>query len=165
MPDAIDINLGEDQIFSDENPIVLSVSSQIPQGISVAYRWENSFGFSSEEQSITVPEPGIYRVFVTNVANACTFSDEVAISGSAFQRIAVYPTLLRVGENYNLGVSMEEPGSVSVAIFNARGIEITAMEGSGQSEYQFISNVKDPGIYLVVIRTPKGTETRKIAVY
>lgn len=164
VPDALYFTLGPDQTLSAD-PIVLDVSSQIPDSVNVSYRWENSFGFTSTDRSVKPTEPGIYRVFVTKEVDGCVFTDDVAITGAEEQQVAVYPTLLRSNENYNISVSMEEPGAVIVKVYNAKGIMIDAMQGMDYSEYQFITRIKDSGIFLVVIQTPKGIETHKVIVH
>jgi hypothetical protein len=141
--------------------VILDVSAQIPDSIEVAYRWENNFGFNSTDRKIKVEESGIYRVYVTKEKDGCVFTDEVTIAGGE-QRIAVYPNILRVSDSYNVSISLEEAGQVSVKVFNSLGIMIQGMHGRQRSEYQFTSALKDAGMYLVVIQTPKGIETRKI---
>jgi hypothetical protein len=165
MPDALQIDLGPDQKLSPTQPIVLDVSKQIPDSIQVSYRWENSFGFSSTDKKITAAESGVYRVFVTKAKDGCVFTDEVTITGADEQRVAVYPTVLNKEDPYNVGVSLAKAGSVAVKVFNARGILVSDMEGRGRSEYQFITTLKDSGLYVVVVQTPQGMESHKIIVY
>ena len=165
MPDALTIDLGPDRKLSVTDPIVLDVSGQVADTVTVSYRWENSFGFSSNEKAITVTETGVYRVFVIKESDGCVFTDEVAITGAEEQRVAVYPTAVRSNESYNVSVSLEKPASVAVKVFNSRGVMIESMEGMNNAEYQFITSMKDSGLYLVVIQTPKGIETRKVIVY
>ena len=165
VPDALDFTLGPDQKLSLSDPVVLDVSSQIPDSVKVSYRWENSFGFSSTERTVKAMEPGVYRVFVTKEKDGCVFTDEVAITGAEAQNIAVYPTILSSNENFNISVSLEKTASVLVRVFNATGLMIDEMHGTDNSEYQFITRIKDLGVFLVVIQTPKGMETRKIIVH
>ena len=165
MPDAISINLGPDQQFSAENPIVLDVTSQVPATIPVTYHWENSFGFSSDASKITVTETGVYRVFVTKESDGCVFTDDIAITGAEEQRIAVYPTVVNIGDDFHIGISLNEPGEAGVKVYNSRGFQVQEMKGLNNSEYQFITSMKDAGVYLVVIQTRKGIETRKVVVH
>lgn len=165
VPDALDITLGPDRALSQTEPIVLDVSEQVPDSVKVSYRWENSFGFSSSERSIKATEPGVYRVFVTKESDGCVFTDDVAITGADKQTIAVYPTILQSNDNYNVSVSMAAPGSVIVKVYNAKGILMEEMSGTGNSEYQFITRLRDSGIFLVVVQTPSGMETHKIVVH
>ena len=165
MPDALYIDLGPDQKWTIGKDIILDVSSQIPDSIEVAYRWENNFGFNSTAEKITVSESGIYRVLVTKQKDGCVFTDDMIISGAESQRIAVYPNVIRSNENYNVSISLDDPGSVLVKIFNSRGTQVQEMNNSGQSEFQFIASLKDSGMYLVMIQTPNGVETHKLIVY
>jgi hypothetical protein len=165
MPDALDISLGPDQQFSIVNPIILDVSGQVPDSVDVTYKWENSFGFSSTDEKITVAETGVYRVYVTKQTDGCVFTDDIAITGAESQRVAVYPNILKSNESYNISVSLEKPASVAVKVFNSNGLMMEAMEGKNNSEYQFITSMRDAGLFLVVIQTPKGIHTRKVIVY
>lgn len=165
VPDALYITLGPDREFSLTEPIVLDVSGQVPDSVKVSYRWENSFGFSSTQTSIKPVEPAVYRVYVTKAKDGCVFTDDIAITGAEKQTIAVYPTVLSSNQNYNVSVSLEEPASVVVRVYNTTGLLIDEMLGLENAEYQFITRIKDPGVFLVVIQTPQGMETRKIIVH
>jgi hypothetical protein len=165
MPDALTITLGPDQKISLTSPIVLDVSNQVPDSIKVRFKWENSFGFNSTDKKITATETGVYRVFVTKEKDGCVFTDDIAITGAEAERVAVYPNILRSHDDYSVSVSLEKPASVSVRVYNSRGIMLESIEGKDNSEYQFTLNVKDPGVFLVVIQTPKGVETRKVIAY
>lgn len=147
VPDALYITLGPDRPLSVSDPIVLDVSAQVADSVKVSYRWENSFGFNSTEKSIKATEPGVYRVFVTKEKDGCVFTDDVAITGAEEQNIAVYPTLLSSNENYNVSISLEKPASVIVRVFNATGLIIDEMQGADNSEYQFITRIKDSGVF------------------
>jgi hypothetical protein len=164
MPDALYIDLGADQRLTNNKDIVLDISTQVPDSIPVSYEWESNFGFSSTENKVTIAESGLYRVFVTKDKDGCVFTDEVIISGAESQRVAVYPSIMKSDDRYNVSVSLQEPGVISIRVFNSKGIQVYEMEGSGQSEYQFISSLKDSGMYLVVIQSPNGMETRKIVI-
>lgn len=165
VPDALYFSLGPDRPLSLTEPIILDVSSQISDSVKVSYRWENSFGFRSSERSITATEHAIYRVFVTKEKDGCVFTDDVAITGAETQVVAVYPTILKSNENYNISISMEEPAGVLVKVYNAKGIMIDEMHGADNSEYQFITRLRDSGVFLVVIQTPQGMETHKVIVF
>ncbi|HEY0651752.1 MAG TPA: T9SS type A sorting domain-containing protein [Chryseosolibacter sp.] len=164
MPDALTITLGPDQKYSVAEPIVLNVSSQVPTNVPVTYRWENSFGFSSAAKSITVTEPAVYKVYVTKESDGCVFTDDIAITGASEQRLAVFPTLVRAEDTFSVGISLERPAAVAVQVMTSSGLLLERSNGTGNSEYQFTYIAKNPGLYLVVIQTPAGIETRKVVV-
>lgn len=165
IPGGLLIDLGDDRKLSPEAEVVLDISSLIPDTVEVSYRWTNNSGFSSNEEKITVSESGIYRVHVTREKDKCIFSDEVVISGTESQRITVFPNVLRSHEQYNVNVSLPEPGPVLIKVFDSRGTLTQRMEGSNSPEYQFTGAVKDSGLYLVMIQTPGGLETKKVIVH
>jgi hypothetical protein len=164
-PDALEIDLGPDQSLSTANPITLDVSSQIPDSVTVSYDWENSFGFTSTDSVVSASESGIYTLTVTKQLDGCKFTDQVTINGAEQQRVAVFPTLFSTTEKYNVSVSLPEAGPVAVKVFNMQGVMKNGLEGTSTSEYQFVTQVDEAGLFLVVIQTSRGIETRKIIVY
>jgi hypothetical protein len=165
VPGGLQFDLGDDMTLSPASEIILDVSSQIPDTTEVSYRWTNNYGFSSTDKRITVVESGIYNVNVTRSSDNCMFSDLIVISGSESQRITVYPSLLRSHQQYNVNVSLPEPGPVLIKVFDPRGTLSHQMEGINNAEYQFTGAAKDSGIYLVTIQTREGLETRKLIVH
>jgi hypothetical protein len=165
QPDRLIVDLGPDRPYDIASAIVLDASTQIPASELVSYQWESSFGFQSTGESITVTEPGVYRATVTRKSDLCAFIDEIAVTGSDMERISVYPTVIQSGEAYNIGVSLPAESSVTVKIFDSRGLVQQSMNGNNNSEYLFTTSVNDPGVYMVVIQTSNGIETRKIIAY
>lgn len=165
MPDGLTIDLGEDKTLSDNQPVMLDVTSQVPDSIEASYLWENSFGFSSTDEKVSATESGVYRVFVTKASDGCVFTDEVVISGAEETRYAVYPNVLQSNEPFNISISLPESSAVEVGIFNSSGLRTTSMADKGKSEYQFMTRMKDPGLYMIVIQTASGIETRKVIIH
>lgn len=164
MPDALYIDAGEDQRLTDASEIILDASSSVPDSIAVSYLWQNNFGFSSDETAIRVTESGIYRVTVTKESDGCAFTDEVVISGAEEQRLAVYPTVVRSNSSFTISASLPQAGNVQVVINNTQGHPIMTFSGTDQLEYQFNASINTAGLYVVVIQTPMGIESRKVIV-
>jgi hypothetical protein len=162
MPDALTIDLGADQKLTLGSEIVMDVKPQVPDSVAVKYLWENNFGFSSATGKVSITESGIYKVTVTKQSDGCAFSDEVAISGAEEQKFAVYPTVINKGEVFNVSISLPEVGSVGVEVFDLKGMAHQTMNGEGSSEYQFKIALSTSGMYVVVLRTPRGTWSRKV---
>ena len=165
MPDALHIDLGPDQHLQNNTPITLDITAQIPDSIQVTYDWENSFGFSSSDSVVSLNESGIYTLTVTKRVDGCKFKDQIVISGSDKQRVAVFPTLFSTTDKYNVSVSLPEPGPVVIRIFNLQGVMMKTLEGTGNAEYQFVTKGDEPGVFAVVVQTINGIETRKIIVH
>ncbi len=164
MPDALNINLGEDQKLTQGSQLVLDVKPQVPDTIAVSYQWKNNFGFSSTASKVTITESGIYRLTVTKQTDGCAFSDEVVVSGSEEQKLAVYPTIISRGDTYNISISLPESGNVRVQVFDMKGTPYQTLNGENSTEYHFKAALNDSGMYMVVIQTPSGTESRKVIV-
>jgi hypothetical protein len=164
MPDALNINLGADRRLVAGQEIVLDLQPQVPDTIPVSYQWESNFGFNSTNSKVNITESGIYRATVIKETDGCVFSDEIAISGTDEQKIAVFPTILNRGDNYNVSISLPEVGGVRVQVFDLKGTAYQTFGGDSQSEYHFKATLNESGMYLVVLQTPRGTESRKVIV-
>ena len=164
MPDALHIDAGQDQRLPPSKEIVLDIKDQVPDSILVTYRWQNNFGFTSEGSKVTITESGIYQVEVTKKKDGCVFSDEVMITGTEEQKLAVYPTVISKGETYHVSVSLPEPAAISVLIYDLKGNVYQEWTGSDKTEYHFKGSLGSSGMYLVRLHTPKGPKTAKLIV-
>jgi hypothetical protein len=163
IPDAIPVDLGPDQYLESGQTIVLDATTQVPSTKKVSYEWKSSYGYTSDEGRITVAENGVYTVYVTD-EQGCVFSDAIAIKGAHQQRFEVFPTITTDGR-YNVSVSLPENATVTVTLYDLKGNRYDEMLGENNSEYHFTGQIKNSGMYLVMLRTPRGVETKKIIVY
>jgi hypothetical protein len=164
MPDELVIDLGEDQTLPTDTEITLDIQTQVPDSIAVSYLWTSNFGFESEGPTVAIMESGIYTVTVTKHSDGCAFSDAIAISGGDQQRLAVFPTILSPGESCNVSVSMPQAGSVQVQVIDMKGIVPQTLFGENSSEYHFQASLGNAGMYIILIRTPLGLESRRVIV-
>jgi hypothetical protein len=164
LPNSLHVDLGQDQVLNEGSAITLDASAYIADSIPVSYQWESSYGFQSSEPRVNIKETGIYKVTVSN-AEGCLFSDEIIISGSVAQRFAVFPSPVKGGHEFSISVSLEEPGQVNLGIYHLNGHLYQQMRGDNSAEFHFKGRLQDPGIYTVVLSTPKGTEAKKIIVH
>jgi hypothetical protein len=165
MSGALDVDLGADKkLPKDGGEVVLALKSPVPYSTAVTYQWQDNFGSSSTTDYISVKSSGVYTLTVTRLSDGCAFSDQVTVTGSEEQKLAVFPNLIRQGDAYNVGISLPEVGSVSVQVFDMKGTAHQSMSGENQSEYHFKATLNESGMYMVVIRTPQGTESRKVIV-
>lgn len=163
-PSKLKVDLGADQSIVDTPLITLDAGKDIPDSVAVSYKWESSFGFSSSDRKVNVSEAAIYTVTVTRQSDGCPFKDEISVNGAETDRMAVFPVPVKSGDTFKMSVSLQEAGTVDVTIINGSGGVVKEMQGSNGTEYEFISSLTDAGVYLVVIKTPKGTETHKVIV-
>jgi hypothetical protein len=163
-PTTLTVDIGPDKKLVQGLPIALDASKTIPDTTAVTYKWESSFGFGSTQSKVSITESGIYQVTVTRQRDGCAFTDEVTISGSESDRLAVFPVPVQSGDPFKMSVSLQDAGTVDVKIINSSGGLVREMQGSNGSEYEFTSSISDAGLYLVVITTPKSKETYKIIV-
>ena len=164
MWDELKINLGPDQQFAAGKEIQLDATTSVPDSIPVTYTWSSNFGFENHQGKITVNEPGLYRVAVTN-AKGCVFTDDVAIGGSEEKRFNVFPTMVEEGKEFTIGISLPESGNVSVVVYDMKGNVLQQNEGKNSSEYLFTGKLKDPGMYMISLQSPQGIETQKVVAY
>ena len=165
MVDGLPVDLGPDQKLQEGNEIVLDATAGIPDSVEVTYDWESSYGFSSTKGKVTIAETGIYRVFVTNKANGCVFSDEIVISGSPIQRLEVFPNPINRNEIFNVSISLKEEQNIQLSFFDAKGNLHAEYESKGRSEYQFQVSLNKSGHFTMVVETPEGSNTKRIIIY
>lgn len=164
LPNTLQVNLGEDQVLAEGASILLDAAADIPDSIAATYKWESSYGFQSTEPRISVTETGIYTLTVSN-EEGCSFSDEIIISGSVAQRFAVFPSPVRSGHEFSISISLKEPDNLSLRIYNLNGHLYHQMRQENSAEFHFKGSLKDPGIYMIMLDTPEGTEAKRIVVY
>lgn len=160
VPNALFINLGPDRQLKPGEEIVLDATTGI--NTPVSYRWKSSYGMEIQGGTLKVPESGIYKVEVTT-AEGCVFSDEVVISGAGRQRYEVYPSVSADG-HFNVSVSLPAKGSVTITVYDIKGGKLMELRGRENAEYFFSNQLKTAGVYLVVLKTQNGSETRKLIV-
>ncbi len=163
-PTQLTVDLGPDQKLIDGLPIALDAGKSISDTVAVSYKWEGSFGFNSTERKVNIAESGIYTVTVTRKQDGCPFKDEITINGAETDRLAVFPVPVKSGDTFKMSVSLLEAGTVDIQIIDSNGGLVREMRGSNGTEYEFMSSLSDSGVYLIVIKTPKGSETHKIIV-
>jgi hypothetical protein len=142
--------------------LLLDASTNIPAGAAQSYQWLGSNGFTATTPSVSVSEPGIYSVAVTSVAG-CVFRDTVTVNGEARQRMSVYPSP-SVDGNFTVSVSLPEAGPVSVGIYDLNGNKVQETAGNHNSEYRLPGHLSTPGVYMIMVKTPHGVESRKLMI-
>jgi hypothetical protein len=95
----------------------------------------------------------------------CTFSDQIIISGTVAGRFSVQPSLVSAHGRFTVNVSLKQPWDVQVKVYDLKGKRYGQMQGEGQQEYHFTASAGEPGLYLIVLQTPAGMETRKLLVH
>jgi hypothetical protein len=164
MPDGLVVDLGPDRELPFDKDLLLDASTHIADSVVVTYTWESNYGFRNSGPQVRINESGIYKVTVTT-KEGCTFSDEITISGSAAQRFSVQPSLVGAHSRFTVNVSLKQAAAVQVKVYDLKGKRYGQMQGEGQQEYRFTASSGEPGLYLIVLQTPAGTETRKLLVH
>lgn len=164
LPGTLAIDLGEDRQLPPGGSLELDATAGIPDTAAVTYQWSSNFGFRSSQGKVQVSGSGEYQVTVTN-RQGCVFTDKVIVSGPYAQQFKVYPNLIANGGSYQIGVSLKQAGPVRIRILDMKGILLEEIRDEGRSEYLFKGAMQHPGMYLVVLQTANGQETRKIVVH
>jgi hypothetical protein len=163
VPKAQQLNIAlQDQTLPAGGVLVLDASADIDAGGAQSYQWVGSNGFTATTSSIRVGEPGVYSVAVTSVAG-CVFRDTVTVSGEAGLRVGVYPSP-SVDGNFTVSVSLPEAGPVSAGIYDLGGNKLQEMTGNNNSEYRLPGHLSTPGVYMIMVKTSHGVESRKLMV-
>lgn len=160
--ETLTIALAASQTLPAAGSLLLDASTAIPAGAAQSYQWVGSNGFNATTPSVSVSEPGTYNVAVTSVAG-CVFRDTVTVSGEAGQRVGVYPSPA-VDGNFTVSVSLPEAAPVSVGIYDLNGNKVQEMAGNRNSEYRLPGHLSTPGVYMIMVKTPHGVESRKLMI-
>ncbi|MEQ8337652.1 MAG: hypothetical protein RIA62_09910 [Cyclobacteriaceae bacterium] len=161
VADAIEVNIPEvEMTFLRDSSLVLDAFNYILNQDWVSVEWSNNFGFRSNNPKIMVMESGIYTLSVTNTAG-CVFSDEVIISGSPFQKVAVYPTITESGY-FNVNISLDHIDDVRLRVYDLQTRLKSELTMTGSSEYRTEGFLQGAGMFLVVMETPEGVITQKV---
>jgi hypothetical protein len=163
LADDLKIDLGTDFLLSPSNDIMLNAASQIPATEDVAYHWSFNSEFIGDAPQVTAYQPGLYEVSVTRQKDGCVFGDAVRVAETG--AISVYPNMVRAHQPFTVRVSIPHAGPVSARLFDSRGLTLAQSQGNNSSEYQFSHSVKDAGVYMVIVQTPDGIETRKVIAH
>ncbi len=164
LANALMVDLGPDQQLTPNADLVLDASAHIADSVVVTYAWESNYGFRSSGAKVHITESGIYKVTLTT-PEGCTFTDQIIISGTAAERFTVQPTLVSTHGRFTVNASLKQPAAVQVKVYDLKGKLHGQMQGEGQSEYRFTGSAPDPGLYLIVLQTATGLETRKLLVH
>jgi len=164
MSNALVVDLGPDRQLGTDADLVLDASAHIADSVAVTYAWESNYGFRSSGPTVRITESGIYKVTLTT-PQGCTFTDQIIISGTAAGRFSVQPTLVPAHGRFTVNVSLKQPAAVQVKVYDLKGKVYGQMQGEGQSEYRLAGLAPEPGLYLIVLQTPSGLETRKLLVH
>jgi hypothetical protein len=162
-PEFLFVKLGEDRQLKEGETITLDATVSAPDFSEVTYAWTGSNGFSSTDARVQITEPGMYKVVVTN-KNGCTFEDKIVILGPD-DNFLVYPTVLESGETYKIAISLQEPASVKIKIYDLKGHLLQEIKGDSQAEYHFKGKALGRGVYMVVLETSNKLSTKKLFVY
>jgi hypothetical protein len=160
--EQLSIALAPNQTLPVGGSLVLDASAEIESGAVQGYQWVGSNGFTAVTPSVSVGEPGVYSVAVTSVAG-CVFRDTVTVSGDAGQRVGVYPSP-SVDGNFTVSVSLPEAGPVSVGVYDLGGNKLQEMAGHNNSEYRLPGHLSTPGVYMIMVKTSHGVESRKLMI-
>lgn len=163
-PNALTVDLGQDQQLAAGKEIVLDAGTRVPAAAPVTYTWENNYGFSSKAPKVNITQSGIYTVTVTN-AEGCSCTDQIIIGGQVARQFDVTPNLVKSGSTYRVNVTLEEASTTRVKVYDTKGVLHGQMQGDDRADYQFTGTGPQPGAYTVVLETPKGIETRKLVIY
>ncbi|MDH5398071.1 MAG: T9SS type A sorting domain-containing protein [Cyclobacteriaceae bacterium] len=164
MEGSLTVDLGPDRPLVPGELLILDAGASLPDSLLVSYTWAGSHGFSATSREVGIDQPGVYKAEVKRLSDGCIFSDEVTLTGETMPGFSVYPSLVDRQEVFNITISLEKSQDITVKIYDVTGRLYKILSGSGSSEYFFTASLVDAGVYLVVLETSSGTDTRKMIV-
>lgn len=124
--------------------------------------WDTD-GSGSDQFGLARNQPGDPRLVAgPNPAAERTAAES---GGTAARRFDVRPNLVKAGEAYRVNVTLAEAGATRLKVYDTKGQLQGQMQGKDQAHYQFSGTGARPGVYVLVLETARGVETRKLVVY
>lgn len=169
-------------LYADQQIEVINVSSPIGERVEWTVSEEVTIVEESKEKIIlSFEESDIPKTYYTTLTSY-NKNEECSVSltkpiiiepGQGFSRtngsekfieeFLIFPNANK--GDFSIKVSLGEPSDVSVKIMNLMSAIMDKQEAKGADSYELEYNLSiTPGIYLVVLETSHGVETRKLVV-
>lgn len=162
------------EVINTSNPIGERVEWAVSEGANIVEETKEKIVLSFEESDI----PKTYYTTLTsyNKNEECSISLTKPIiiePGQGFsedygnekfiEQFLIFPNASN--GDFSIKVSLAEPSDIRVKIMNLISTIIDQQEAKGADDYEFKHSLSmAPGIYLVVLETSHGSETRKLVV-
>jgi hypothetical protein len=162
------------EVINTSNPIGERVEWEVSEGAVIVEKTNEKIILSFEESDV----PKTYHTTLTsyNKNEECSVSLTKPIiiePGQGFsedfddqkfiKEFLIFPNANE--GDFTIKVNLQESSDVSVKIMNLMSAIIDMKEVKGNDDYELAYTLNiAPGIYLIVLETPHGTETRKLVV-
>src|SRR5260221_8330907 len=100
---TLQIGLGPAEVLPNGGELVFDASKNIPAGSAAAYQWTGDNGFNATTPAITVSEPRVYFLAVTNLAGF-VFYAPLHLTPHGKQHVSL-PPLPSLGRKFYLHLS------------------------------------------------------------
>lgn len=150
-------------VLPEGGVLKINAADQMPQGL--LYSWSGPNNFYSSSPQVNITEVGTY-VLTTN-RNGCSSQQEVVVTTpprNVFdgQAIVVYPN--PSSGLFTIKISLPEPASVDMAIYDLEGRLLSREKGVGFANYRFTHELTASGVYKLVFWSGESTTTRKLVI-
>lgn len=160
------VDLGEDQTLPESGQSILLDAGEYINVSGVGYNWfKDGVELNEHSQSLSVPEPGLYRVDVTNSFNECIASDEIVISAySKIINLFAFPNPILAGEEIVIRIDSDVAEQVEIQIHDAFGRIMLKDKFNSFNQYTIEKSRFLPGIYFVNIYSTSVSGRLKLIV-
>ncbi|MEZ5044488.1 MAG: T9SS type A sorting domain-containing protein [Saprospiraceae bacterium] len=161
--DAPFSQLAKRYALKENTPLVLDAALGMPPGI--AYLWTTPDGQPIHQPKIVIEREGWYQLNLDLAG--CAAQQLIKIDeaeGHPFKAIHLYPNPIRVGEEFQIRISLHQSNPVQVNIIDASGRTIKQQQFKGAAYYRFSSVLPSTGQYHVQFQSGHSSTALSLIV-
>ncbi len=118
-----------------------------------AFKWMKADGSLSRSSSLSITEPGSYRLWVE--ANGCAREHRfqvLAAPTNFLEEWQLFPNPIGVNEQFELRFSLHQPQAIEVFLIDGSGRVISSEKRLASVFQTYQNRMQSPGLYQIVVR-------------
>lgn len=158
-----DTKLADSYTIPGGAAITLNASEGIP-ALDHVYSWILPDGMQVNSETITISQPGVYFLSVTDADN-CNSTKEIRIKQSGksdLRMVDLFPN--PVNGPFTLRMMLEREMDVNIIITDVNGKTLKQIFMKNERFYSYSDMIKQSGIYFITLLTEKEKVTLKLIV-
>lgn len=157
------IQIGKSYVIPDGEAIVLNASDGMP-ALNFSYSWTTPEGLDVKSDSMTINQPGIYLLSVTD-DNNCNITREINVRQSGrplYKMVNMYPNPVRGWFTVNMNLERIMDVNVIITDMNGRILKETLLKND--QFYRYSDIIRQPGNYFITLLSGNEKVTLKLIV-
>jgi hypothetical protein len=151
--------------INEGETLVLDASKDMPAN-NYTYTWKTPDGNSLQDEKISINQPGIYLLSVTD-NEGCNSTMEVAvqqINGSNLKKVELFPNPITNNGWFAVRISLNRVANVNISISDVSGNIIKQCELLNDKYYWYNGNITGSGTYFITLASGTNRQTLKLIV-